>query len=243
MTRIGDSTVLLPVDVSGDATAPEGVFALLDPVNVVVLGYYPVPDQAAPAQIKYANEDDAAERLAAVADRLREDEGTVTEVLVFTHDRGETVDRVAEEYDCAAVVTTGTVDRVERVLVPLRGRGNLDGILAVVADLVADTGASVTLFHAVDGDGDGDSDGDEGERLLADAADRLAEAGLDAARIDRRRVETDDPAAAIREAAAGFDVVVIGESEPSLRDRILGATPTSVVDRTDAPTVVVRDRS
>jgi len=239
MTRTSDSTVLLPVDVSGDATPPAGVLALLGPVDVVVLGYYPVPDQAAPAQIKYANEDAAADRLATIADRLREDDGTVTEVLVFTHDRDETVDRVAEEYDCAAVVTTGTVAAVERVLVPLRGRENLAGILAVVADLVADTRATVTLFHAVDGDGDRD----EGERLLADAVDRLTEAGVDATRTDRRLVETDDPAAAIREAAAEFDVVVIGESEPSLRERILGATPATVVDRTDAPTVVVRDRS
>lgn len=38
-----------------------------------------------------------------------------------------------------------------------------------------------------------------------------------------------------------FDLIVLDEAEPSLRERILGAAPAAVAERTDCPVAIVRD--
>ncbi len=43
MPLTGDSTILVPVDVSVAEPPDQVIFDLLAPVDLVVLGYYPVP--------------------------------------------------------------------------------------------------------------------------------------------------------------------------------------------------------
>ncbi len=226
-------TVLVPVDVSEEAQVSPGVREVLGGEAVVLLGYYPVPEQAAPAQIQNEKEAAADRRLKTVAEGFDDP----TTVLVFTGDRDETVDRVAGEHGCDAVLTPGAAatDRVGRVLVALRGETNLDRIVSVVGDLLAGTEASVTLFHA-------ETEGsDLGEFVLRGAADRLAETGVTRDRVDWHLAPGGDAAAEIADTAGGYDLVVLGETEPSLRERIFGAIPGDVTERIDRPTLVVRD--
>lgn len=63
MPLTGDSTILVPVDVSATEPPDQVILELLRPVNIVVLGYYPVPKQTAPAHLKEDHEAEAAERL------------------------------------------------------------------------------------------------------------------------------------------------------------------------------------
>jgi len=233
VTTISEPTVLLSVDVSETPPPVAGLSELLAPLSVVVLGYHPVPDQAVPAQTKRDHGDEAASRLDEVAAAVP-DGRTVTTTLVFTHDRDETVDRLADGRDCTAVATPGAADAtVERLLVALRGETNLDQICSFVADLLADDAVAVTLAHAHEGDTEG------GQRLLGAAADRLAAAGLDPGRVDRRLLDG-DPNGAVAAAADDADALVIGETKPSLRERILGATPTRIDEAVDVPVLVVR---
>ncbi len=232
MTLSGTTTVLMPVDVSADGPTDGDLFDRLDDVDVVVLGYYPVPNQAAPAQLRQDHESDAARRLDAVVEGLRDRGCTTTRTLVFTHDRDETVDRAAEEYGADAVLTPGDATGFERVLVAVRGTENLDRICSLVAALLADTDATVTLFHA--------TDGSEGTPLDA-AVDRLVEFGVPTDRIETHLSESGSPREEILALAGEFDALVLGETEPSLRERILGRVPSRVVEETDRPTFVVRD--
>jgi nucleotide-binding universal stress UspA family protein len=236
MSASTDSTILIPIDVSGPETPPNGIIGLLGSVNTVLLGYYPVPSQAAPAQIKHDKESEAAQRLESISKTLTDDDHNVTEVLVFTHDREDTIDRIADEYDCDAVLSSGDVDTVERILVPLRGKTNLDRILSLVDDLMRTSEASVTLFHSVDDD----TNGHTGDSLLDDAAHRLRTSGIDRDRINKRLSESGSPSREIVELAPNFDVLVLGETEPSLRERILGALPIQTIDETNKPVFVVR---
>ncbi|MEF8853576.1 MAG: universal stress protein [Haloarculaceae archaeon] len=227
------ATVLVPVDVSDEVSVSPGVATALDASAVVLLGYYPVPEQAAPAQIKGENEAVADRRLAAFAERFDDP----TRVLVFTGDSDETVARVAGEHGCDAVLTLGTADvgGVARVLVALRGETNLDRIVSVVGALLRESDAEVTLFHA-------QTEGsDLGEFVLRGAADRLTEAGVDRDRIDWRLAAAGDPVAEIASLAGEYDLVVLGESKPSLRQRIFGTVPEDVTERIDCPTLVVRN--
>jgi nucleotide-binding universal stress UspA family protein len=233
MSPVGDLTILVPVDVSQADPPTLKVLDRLGAVEVVLLGYFPVPDQAEPALLREEYGPEAAERLDAVA----ADHGDPAEVLVFTHDREATIDRVADEYGCAAVLTGGETATVERVLVPLRGDINLDRILSVVADLLLAGEETATLFHSV---AEG-ADPSEGELLLMGAVDRLVEYGVDRDRVDWRLAEGGDPRADIVELGGEYDLVVLGETEPSLRERIIGEVLSGIIDGLEVPALVVRD--
>jgi nucleotide-binding universal stress UspA family protein len=236
MAFAGDASVLVPVDVSTAEPPAQALFELLEPINVVVLGYYPVPRQTAPAHLKRDHGEEAGERLRSVVSRFRSADHEVEEVLVFTKDRQETIDRVADQHDCDAVFVPGETDSVDRVLVPLRGEVNLDRIVSLVGTLMAASDATVTLFHAAAGG----ADPGEGETVLRAAADRLVDAGVDPDRIDRQLSESGTARERIVAMAGDHDLVVLGETKPSLRERILGPALAPIIEDIDRPAVVVR---
>jgi nucleotide-binding universal stress UspA family protein len=235
-----DPTILVPIDVSEpSAAAPDpGFVELLHPLRVVLLGYYPVPDQAAPEQLRDEYEAEATERLERTAEPFADREGDVEAVVVFTRDRSTSVDRLATEYDCDAVLSPGGFERVRRVLVPLRGDPIIERIVSFVGELLRESDTTVTLYHAL---APGE-DPTESEFILRGAADRLAEDGLDRDRIAWEQSESESPVSGIVSLAETHDIVVIGESEPSLRDRILGDVANNVIERIEGPVLVVRRR-
>ena len=236
MSLSGSSSVLVPVDISGDEQPAQPLIDLCRSVDIVLLGYYPVPDQVAPAQLREDHESDATAALADVAEKFRDSGIDVTDVLVFTHDRIETMDRVANEHGCDAVLTVGTGERIERVLVPVRGGTNLERIVLLLADVMRMSDVSVTFLHSAV-----DDEPDNGELLVRGAMDRLSEAGVDQERIDWQLADEDSPFDEIIELAQEYGLLVLGETKPSLRERIFGTVPSRVVDEVDKPAFIVRD--
>lgn len=236
MPLTGDATILVPVDVSVEELPDQVLLDLLHPVNIVVLGYYPVPRQTAPAHLKEDHDDEASTRLATVVDRFARADHDVEDVLVFTKDRRDSIDRVAEQYDCDAVLVPGESDPIERILVPLRGDVNLERIVSLVGALVRASDASVTFFHSV---AEG-TDPSQGEFVLRGAADRLSEDGVDRDRIDWKLSKGGSAKREIIALAADYDLLILGETEPSLRDRIIGAVVTPVIDEIEQPAIIVR---
>jgi nucleotide-binding universal stress UspA family protein len=237
MPLTGDSTILVPFDVSDDDLPAQPLVDLCRPVDVVLLGYYPVPDQVAPAQLRQDHESDATAALDEVAEVFGASGIDVTDVLVFTHDREDTIDRIANEHSCDAVLTLGEAERIERVLVPVRGDTNLERIVSLLADVMRMSDVSVTLFHSVGENGDPS----HGEFLVRGAVDRLDEAGIDRERIDWQLSEVESPHDEIIELAREYDLLVLGETKPSLRERILGTVPSRIIDEVDEPAFIVRD--
>jgi nucleotide-binding universal stress UspA family protein len=237
MAFSGDSTILVPVDVSVADPPSQGILQLLRPVNVVILGYYPVPKQTAPAHLKADHESEAAARLDDIVTQFDSSDHDVEGVLVFTKDREDTIDRIADQHDCGAVLVPNDIGSVERILVPLRGDVNLKRIISLVRDLLRMNDVTVTLFHA----STAGADPSQGEFMLRGAADRLTEDGVDPDRIDWTLSEGADPTSAIVDLAADYDLVILGETEPSLRERIIGTVLTPVLDKIEKPTIIVRD--
>jgi len=233
----GDSSILVPVDVSGDNLPAQPLVDLCRSVDVVLLGYYPVPDQVAPAQLRQDYESEATATLAEMADEFRASGIDITDVLVFTHDRTDTIDRVANEHACDAVLTPSEVERIKRVLVPVRGDTNLERIVSLLAGIMRMSDVSVTFFHSVAED----SDPSHGEFLVRGAVDRLDEAGIQRERIDWQLSDEESPHDEIVELAREYDLLVLGETKPSLGERILGTVPTRIVDAVNEPAFIVRD--
>ena len=232
-----DTTVLVPMNAADPVEPPPALVELLHPHRVVVLGYYPVPDQASPEQLQAEHGETAAETVENAAEHFATSEGTVESLIVFTRDRQTTIDRIADEYDCDAVLSGGSMgEQLNRVFIPLKGDANLERIVTFVSALLADTDAEVTLFNVVDSDDEASA----GEFLLRGAADRLAEDGIDRGRIEWTQERARSPAPAIVSAASDADLIVVGESEPTLRGRILGDVTDRIMSESSHPLLVVR---
>lgn len=234
--NINKPSVLVPVDVSTDEQPDSQLLELLEPARVILGGWYPVPDQTSPEQLQEAHEEEAIERIEAIAAEFQDADTAVETVVVFTRDRSTTVGRLADEYDCGVVLVPRAVQRVERILVPIRADVNLSAILSVVGVLLEDSEATVTLLHVANAD----EDTEAGEVMLRGATHELLDAGVDADRIDTVNLESDTPVDDIVDAAANHDILVIGESEPSLIEQVIGDVPSQLIKRTDRPVLVVR---
>lgn len=228
--------VLVPLELPDADRVPPALVEILAPMEVVVLGHYGLPEQTPPTAARDQFEPDAQAELDDIARPFEEAGVAVTRRLVFGKAREKTIDRVAIEEDCDVILTPGRTDAVDRLVVPLRGTGNFDRILSFVGELLTAADASVTLFHA-----GSDSDRRPGDEILAAATDRLVASGVDPDRIDQRLSENEDIGGSIVDIGRTSDLLVLGETEPSLRDRIFGRVPAQVTAETDRPAFVVRN--
>lgn len=230
-----DSVILVPVDASDPEEPLPGLVDLLSPHRVVVLGYYPVPDQSSTDQLRNQFGEEATAAVEEISDMFSERGDDVDSTVVFTHDKNDTIDRIADEYDADAVFTTGTVKGdLDSILVPLRGEDNLENIIAFVEILMLKADDSATFVNVENSE----DDASEGELLVRGACDRLEDAGIDPERLDWRQ-EKGPPADTLVSIAEEYDLLVVGETEPSLRERLFGDVTNRLAEDTDSPVLVV----
>jgi nucleotide-binding universal stress UspA family protein len=228
--------VLVPFELPGADPIPPVLVEVLATMDVVALGHYGLPEQTPPTAARDQFETDARAELDELTRPLQDAGASVATRLAFGKARDKVIDRAALAEDCDVILTPGRADAIERLFVPLRGEENFDRILSFVGELLAGTDASVTLFHAGE-----ESDRLPGEEILADATDRLVEAGIDPGRIDRQLSADEDVGRSIVDLGEAFDLLVLGETEPSLGDRIFGTVPAQVTADTEDPAFVVRN--
>jgi nucleotide-binding universal stress UspA family protein len=228
---ITDPTLLVPIDASDPEEPGLELVELLRPLRIVVLGYYPVPDQTAPKQLQAEHEAEAKSALEGCAQQFAEAGADIDTVLVFTRDRVQTVDRVANEYDCDAVLAPAAVESLNRILVSLKDEQNMFRVLEVVR-LVMEAGEpAVTLFHAESIE----RGSARSELYLRGATDWLTERGLDRDAISWVEPTAETQENELLELAASHDLVVMGETGPSVRERVVGVLSNRVHDRTGKP--------
>ena len=235
MTDPDGHRVLVPVDVLGGEVVPSTIVDAFASVPVVVLGYHELPDQTAPDQARSRFAEQAEAELEELRTVFEAAGCEVTTRLAFTHDRFETFERAADESGCDAVLLLNPAPMLERILVAIRGNVNIGHIAGLVATLLTDTEIDVTLFHVVSDDGTRE----QGEEHLEAAASMLVERGIDHDRIDTTVVDG-SPTDAILEAAADHDLLVIGESRPSIRRLIFRDRAERIAKRTIDPVLIVR---
>ena len=234
------SSILVDVELPTPTPLPAPLVALLSSLRVVVVGWYPVPEQTSPGQARDQFGEEAQAALHTVVRRFRAAGApSVTRRLVFTGDELDTLARISAEEACNAVLIPGPVEHLRRLLVPLRGRHNVADLVPFVADLVAERAHTIdlTLLHVLEED---ETSPDVQRDLFGPIVERLAARGVDTALVERRVATTRDPTATIVEAAAHHDLVVLGETEPSVRSVLFGTVPERIVRTVEVPVVVVR---
>ncbi|SDX63541.1 universal stress protein UspA [Halobellus clavatus] len=233
---IENPTLLVPVDVSAQEDPSLDLIEVLRPLRVVVLGYYPVPDQTAPQQIRDEYEQEAKDDLETIVQQFAGSDADVQSVLVFTRDSAQSIDRVANEYDCDSVLVSGVTGEIARVLVSLKDEQNMFRVLGVVESLMASNDLEVTLYHAESIE----KGSAKSELYLRGATDWLTERGLDREAISWEEPTAETQESALLDLAESHDLVVTGEYEPDIRERVVGTVPDRIHDRTGRPVVVVR---
>ena len=231
------SSILVDIELPDPAPLPPRLVDLLSSLRVVLVGWYYVPEQTSPQQARDQFGTESQNVLREVA-RAFEEAGAVVETrLVFTPNELDTLRRMTDEHQCNAVLLPADMPHLKRVLVPIRGLQNVDSIAPVVADLVQDGTTAITLFHVLE---EGGTEDEAYETVLRPMADAIAARGVDAGLVQCETVEASDPGAAILERATDHDIVVLGETEPSIREILFGTVPETIAEEVNVPVVVVR---
>ncbi|WP_152421213.1 universal stress protein [Natronolimnohabitans innermongolicus] len=207
--------------------------------DVHVLGVCTVPDQTAPAQARHETAPENEDVVGEIVDRLRTAGATTTSKLVYTHNRREEIDRIAKAEASDVILVPHHAERMEWILVQLRGDVNVEQITGVVGGFPNDTLGHVQLLHAADSE----LDQPIGEALLAMAREQLRESGIDEQVIDAELVESDDAVGTIIERAKNYDAIVMGGNKPSLMDYIFGDVPHRISQASGCPVFVVPPKS
>lgn len=238
MEDLTDTRILIPVDATALGEPSPGIIDLFGTHSLVILGIYEVPDQSATDQVRAQFGEEITADIKTLAARFTDRGATVESTVVFTHDRRKSIERVAAEEDVDAVLAAGPLDtELERVLVPLRGDDNLERIVAFLGTLMRESDASVTLFNVADSD----EEASRAEFILRGARDRLVEDGIESERIEWTQERDFSPSEGILQAAEAYDLLVVGETEPSLRERLLGDVTNRIVAESPRPVLVVRN--
>ncbi len=229
--------VLVPVEVLEGESISEPLAAFLAPANVVVLGYHVLPEQTPTEQASMQFEDRAQEAVEDLAATFRAAGRDVETRVAFTHDRNQTVERVAEEVGATAVLLPNPVGDIHDVVVPIRGTVDADRLADLVGTLLAGGEGTVTLWGIEQRGVDFDAD-DAVEYVRETLADR----GLPADQITTEVTESESPIRSIVDRSGEFDVIVMGAGGESLFAALFGDETERVAEGAVAPVLVVRDR-
>ncbi|QCW03011.1 universal stress protein [Natrinema pallidum] len=231
-----DHCVLIPVAIFEGESVPQTIVDALASIPVVLLGYRELPDQTGTDQARTQYGDRARAELEELRTVFEEAGCDVTSRLAFTHDRLETFERVAVDDSCDAVLVLNPAPVLETILVAVRSEVNVEHIARLLATILDGTTLELTLFHVAPDE----SKRAAGTELLETARSELIAAGVDGGRIDSAVVVDDSPTDAIVEAAADHDLLVAGESRPSIRRVIFRDRAKRLARRTVDPVLVIR---
>lgn len=229
-------TILVPRQVLEGDSIPEGVPDLLAGAHVLLLGYHVLPEQTATEQAREQFGERATKRLEEFEAMFETAGATVESRLVFTHEAQQTINRVLVEEECLAALIPKATPPVEDVLVAVRGRVGQDRLVRLLGGLFADASADLTLFHVTD---ETEADTDV-EAMLGDLRTALEAAGIEGDRV-RTRAETGaKPLELIAGAAEDYDVVVMGETDPSVATFVFGLPEEQLAEQFLGPVLVLQ---
>jgi nucleotide-binding universal stress UspA family protein len=228
--------ILVPVEVLEGESISESLVEFLAPARIILLGYHVLPEQTPTEQASMQFEDRARTAVEDIADTFRGVGRGVETRVAFTHDRDQTVERVAEEVGATAILLPNPSSDIEDVLVPIRGAVDVGRLADLVATLLGGHAGTVTLW-GLDTGGEYDTDA-----AVERARETLLDRGLPAEQITAEHAESESPVWDIVDRSGEFDIIVMGAGGPSLLSSLFGDPTERVAEGAVAPVIVVRTR-
>lgn len=230
--------LLVPLEVLEGETVAGPLVEFLTPAEVVLLGYHVLPEQTPAEQASMQFEDRAQAAVEDIAELFREAGREVETRVAFTHDRDQTLERVADEVGATAVVLPNPTGEIQDVLVPIRGAIDGDRLADLVATLLAGTTGSVTLWGIAGGVADFDAEG-----AVERTAESLVDRGLPESQVATETTTAEFPVGAIVDRSDEFDLIVMGAGGEGVFAPLFGDPSERVAEGAVAPVIVVRQRA
>ncbi len=221
---------LIPIRILEGQAVDDDLAALLDPIDVVLLGFHEVPEQTAPSQMRQEFEERARVALDSIADDF---EGPVETRLVFTPDRDESIERVAADVGATIVAHPNPLRPVTSMLLVIDGPTDPTRLAECVAAIRAGRDIRITVLGVA-----GDEVSDLGNAVET-ARETLVAAAVPPTDIETRTVAADSLVDAVVDAAVGHDVTVMGEHAPDWRTVLFGEVEERVAAESLGPVLEV----
>lgn len=231
------SSILVDLNLPDPPSLSTPLIEVLASLKIELLGWYSVPEQTSPEHAREQFQQEAKDTLKQFSDTFEEAGATVSTHLVFTPDELDTISRISTEQDCDAVLIPAETEKLQRILVPLRGLHNLGRITEFVADLVHDNITDVVLMHVLE---EGETAESIRKELLVRSENMMKEQGIQADLIQTEITGGDNPSEEIINRAEDFDAVVLGETKPSIRELLFGTVPEAIAETVQIPVMVIR---
>lgn len=232
-------TVLVFVEFPDPEFPTAGFLESLAYPNAELVGFYHLDDDESVQEAQAEYEEAFTTELRKQAERF-EQRGVRTEHdLIFNHHRMEARQRIAEADAVEAILIPGETNTLGKILIASRHTKNAEEKVANLLNIVdRDELISVDLIHIADPD---DPEGEaEGKRILKEVSSVLADEDIPPVQIHREVRTGSDVAFEMNKAARNYDLVVLGETEQDVGDKVFGPVGEYIVERRDVPVLIVR---
>lgn len=223
-----------------DPTFPTGGFLKhLAYPDAKLVGFYELDVGESVQPIRDEHEEECRATLQAQAERF-EQQGIRTEwSLIFDHDRVEARHQIARDDGADAVLLPGGANTLGKVLVAARRTQNVEKKMSTLLNTVdRDDLISLDLIHIAD---ETVPEGEkEGKRILTEMKSVLEELGVPSVQIEQEVRTGDDVAFELNRASRDYDLLMLGETEQDIGDKIFGPVAEYVVDDRDVPVLITR---
>ncbi len=231
--------ILVPVEIPEPTPLPGALLDAFQDLKLLVLGYNIVPEQTSPEQSQEAFEEQASDALESVLEYVKDRDIDVEKNIVFTPELGQTIDRYIREKDCNAVLTAKPISSVERLLVPLYSKDQINSRLATILhDLSLSSDLPVTLAILTSEEKESE-EVEEGEELQRKAMRFLRRAGIPDSKIRPTKVDVADISKAVSQLSSDEDVVILAESSTTDRDSFFNTLHDDIEEAVKCPILVV----
>ncbi|MDX1645858.1 MAG: universal stress protein [Longimicrobiales bacterium] len=227
--------VLVPLELPEPREISPEMIELLGSADILLLGWYEVPDQTSPEQAREQAEDTGESALETVAQKF-EDAGADVDVRhVFTPDLMDTIQRIGAEERCEAALISAPIDRLKRLLVVLREDVRAETVGDLLDDLLREERERVTLLQI------SEDEADEGREWSDRVLEELERRGVDTDRVATRIETSDDPGGRVLDICReeDFDVLIVPE-RGEMDDRLFGSFAEKLGRESRLPVVVIR---
>lgn len=206
--------------------------------NAELVGFYHLDDGESLEEAQAEYEDEFTAELRTQAERFEQRGVRTDHDLIFNDNRVEVRQRIAEDHEVDAILTPGGAGTLGKVLIASRHTRNAEEKVAKLLNIIdRDELISVDLIHIADPD---DPDGEsEGESILAEMTSILTDENIPPIQINREVRTGEDVAYELSQAARNYDLVVLGETEQDVGDRVFGPVGDYIVGEQDVPVLTI----
>ncbi len=222
-----------------DPTIPtEGFLDGLSYPDVQLLGFYPLDEREDETEIRAAREEELQAQLETQAERFEQRGIRTTTELIFNHDKVAARRAIAKQEGIDGILLPGESNTIGKILIAARDLRNLDAKTSLLNIVQEASLIQIDLLHIISSP-EGETN-ETGEHILEELEAAFVEAGMPATRIEQDLRTSTDPTFELMQAARNYDLVVVGQTERDIEDRIFGPVSDQISTEEDTPVLIVR---